>query len=77
MLTWNANKVNQLTGGEIWMMIVGRVLIGFGIGALCMQVFPKFAGVAAVPAVILGLVILGIAARGMMRSNSDKSETSF
>jgi hypothetical protein len=34
MLEWNKAKVRNPTGAEIWLMIVGRVLAGFGLGIL-------------------------------------------
>ena len=33
MFEWNAQQVKKLTFYEIWMMLVGRALIGFGGGA--------------------------------------------
>jgi hypothetical protein len=30
MLNWNAAKVKRLTGMELWLFIIARVLIGFG-----------------------------------------------
>jgi len=31
VLNWNAQKVRNLSGTEIWLFIVARVLIGFGL----------------------------------------------
>ncbi len=41
MLEWNRAKVKNLTGFEIWLMIVGRVLAGFGFGVLAAVTFRK------------------------------------
>jgi Ca2+/Na+ antiporter len=75
MLNWNANKVKRLTGAEIWMFIVGRVLIAFGIGAICMREFPKVANVMAMPAIVLGIAVFAIAARGLVRAGTAQGES--
>jgi len=41
MLEWNKAKVRNLTGTEIWLMIAGRVLAGFGLGVLAVGYFPQ------------------------------------
>jgi hypothetical protein len=43
MLEWNRAKVKNLTGFEIWLMIVGRVLAGFGFGVLAVRYIPQIA----------------------------------
>ena len=67
MLEWNRAKVRNLTGFEVWLMIVGRVLVGFGFGVLSVRWIPQIANPLGVPAMVLGLVLLLIAAKGLFR----------
>jgi uncharacterized protein involved in response to NO len=74
MLKWNATRVRRLTGTEIWMFIVARVLIGFGLGALAVHYFPAVASTLGVPALGLGALLFAIASIGLFRqSSADKS----
>ncbi len=41
MLDSNAVRVKNLTGMEIWLFIIARVLAGFGLGVLGMRYFPQ------------------------------------
>jgi hypothetical protein len=43
MLKWNAAKVKNFTGIEIWPFIIARMLIGFGLGVLAVRYFPQVA----------------------------------
>jgi hypothetical protein len=70
MLNWNAKKIQNLTGFEIWLFILGRVLVAFAIGVLVTQYFPRVATIIALPALAIGLVLFAIAARGLWRQNS-------
>ena len=67
MLNWNANKVKNLTGEEIWMFIVARVLIGFGGGALFARYYPSLTLLVAVPAMVVGLILFLFAFKGFNR----------
>jgi Ca2+/Na+ antiporter len=67
MLNWNASKVKNLTGAEIWLFIVSRVLIAFGAGVLFAQYFPRIAEQLGLPAVVIGLLLFVFAAKGMFR----------
>lgn len=67
MLEWNRSRVQRLTGLEIWLFIIGRVLVAFGIGVLAMTYFPPAASAVAWPAVVTGAVILLVASRGLLR----------
>jgi hypothetical protein len=69
MLNWNAGKVKNLTGLEIWLFIIGRGLVAFGLGVLAIRYFPEIAEPMGVPAVAVGLVALLIAAKGMFRQS--------
>lgn len=44
MLSWNKGKVANLTGMEIWLFIVGRVLVAFGIGVMGVLYYRKSRG---------------------------------
>ena len=68
MLEWNKAKVRNLTGTEIWLMIIGRVLAGFGLGILAVRYFPQAANPLGIPALLLGLLLVVIAAKGLFRS---------
>jgi hypothetical protein len=67
MLEWNKAKVRNLTGTEIWLMIVGRVLAGFGLGILAVSYFPQFFTPLGFPVLLLGMILLVIAAKGLFR----------
>ena len=71
MLNWNAGKVKSLTGAEIWLCIVGRVLIGFGVGVLGLRYYPQIAGPLGFPVLAVGFLMLLIAAKGLLRSRSN------
>ena len=68
MLEWNRSKVRNLTGTEIWLMIIGRVLAGFGFGVLAVRYFPQVANPLGIPALLVGMLLLLIAAKGLFRS---------
>ena len=67
MLNWNANKVKNLTGSEIWMFIAARLLIGFGAGALFALYYPSVAFPVAIAAVVVGLMFFIFAFKGFNR----------
>jgi hypothetical protein len=67
MLEWNKAKVRNLTGMEIWLMIIGRVLAGFGLGILAVRFFPQAASPLGIPALFLGLFLMATAAKGLFR----------
>jgi hypothetical protein len=71
MPKWNASKLKRLTGTEIWLFIVARVLIGFGLGVLAVQYFPQVAGTLRIPALGLGAVLFIVAAKGFVRPAND------
>ena len=71
MLKWNQAKVRQLTGVEIWLFIIARVLIGFGLGVLAVQYFPHAAGTLGIPALVLGVLLFAIAAKGLFQSTGE------
>jgi len=68
MLNWNARKVKNLTGTEIWLFILGRVLIAFALGIVATQYFPQFTPRIALPLLLVGVILFAIAARGLRRS---------
>jgi hypothetical protein len=70
MLNWNAQKVKSLTGAEIWLFIIGRGLAAFGAGILSVRYLPQIAEPLGIPAVVLGLLLLVVAAKGLFRRPS-------
>ena len=70
MLEGNRQRVQKLSGAEIWMFILARVLLGFAVGVLAMMYFPAFAAVLVWPAFVVGLVLFLLAAKGLLRSRS-------
>jgi hypothetical protein len=71
MLKWNADKVKNLNGAEIWLFIVARVFVGFGAGALLARYYPQMVFPIAVPVMILGILFFIVAARGLNRKNTN------
>jgi hypothetical protein len=63
----NRRRVQNLTGSEIWLFIISRVLLGFGLGALTVSHFPAIASAATWPPIIIGIVLFVVAARGLAR----------
>lgn len=72
MLEANRSRVQQLTGLEIWMFLVGRSLLAFGAGVLLMSYFPAVASPVAWPAVAVGLALFLLASRGLLRGKPTK-----
>jgi hypothetical protein len=68
----NTRRVRNLTPVGIWLFIIGRVLVAVGIGILAMAYFPSIAFPAALPLIVLGIVILLIALKGFI-GRSDAS----
>jgi len=67
MLEDNRNRVQNLSGLEIWLFIIGRVLVGFGLGILAIVYWPGVFARLGVPIVIVGLIVLVVASRGLRR----------
>jgi hypothetical protein len=70
----NASKVRQLSPAEIWLFIVGRVLVAFGLGVFAARYVPAVADSAAFPSVIVGAVLLALAAKGLWRKPAHKGD---
>ena len=70
MLEGNRRRVQNLTGLEIWLFIIGRVLVAFGVGVLAMVYVPAVAANLAWPAVVVGLLALVVASRGLFRKRT-------
>jgi len=68
-LNWKAGKVKNLTGVEIWLFIAGRVLTALGVGILGMRYDLQIAGPPGLPALIVGLLLLIVAAKGLFRAS--------
>ena len=71
MLTWNQRKVRQLTPAAIWLFIVGRVLAAFGLGIVAVDRFPDLARPLGWPSVVVGVLLLLLAGRGMTSSSRE------
>jgi hypothetical protein len=71
MLNRNAGKVKSLTGTEIWLFIIARVLVGFGFGVLGVRYFPKIVAPLGLPALVVGVLLFLVAAKGLWRPNSN------
>jgi len=71
MLKWNAAKVKNFTGTEIWLFIIARMLIGFGLGVLAVRYFPQVANALGIPALIAGMILFLIAAKGFFRPSKE------
>lgn len=54
MFEGNRRRVQNLTGLEIWLFIIGRGLIAFGLGVLAMIYFPALAASIAWPTILMG-----------------------
>lgn len=67
MLESNRQRVKNLTGAQIWLLIVGRVLAGFGVGVLAMVYFPSVAAPLGWPALVVGALMFAVAARSFFR----------
>jgi len=68
MLEKNRRRIQNLSGTEIWLFIVGRVLVAFGLGITAMIYLPHFFAVIALPSVVTGIVLLLIASRGLKKT---------
>lgn len=68
MLEGNRQRVQNLSGGEIWMFIVARALIGFAAGVLAMLYFPAITVYLAWPALVAGALLFILASKGLLRS---------
>jgi hypothetical protein len=67
LLDWNRRKVQNLTAGEIWFFIAGRVLMSFALGVLVMKYIPELGSPLAIPTLIIGVLLLLVAAKGFLR----------
>ena len=66
MLEENRRRVQNLSATGIWLFIIGRVLVAFGAGVLATLYLPQFFGMfVALPAIIIGLALLSVAALGL------------
>lgn len=75
MLRWNQERVRQLSPGEIWLFIVGRVLAAFGLGILVAMYVPQTDSLGW-PCLVVGAVLLVVAARGLRRKSPPSGDTS-
>jgi len=71
MFERNKARVKNLTGLEIWFFIVGRVLAGFGLGILAARFWPQIFTKVGPPAIVGGLLLMLIAAKGLFRRTTN------
>jgi hypothetical protein len=71
-LNWNQRKVQNLTPWEIWAFIAGRVFMSFGLGVLAMQYYPQISGSLGFTTLIIGVILLIFAAKGLRRKETPK-----
>ncbi len=69
MLHWNAGKLKNLSGTEVWLLVLARVLIGLGLGVSAVRHFPEIAAPLGLPALIAGVPLLLIAGKGLLRTH--------
>jgi hypothetical protein len=69
LLTWNQRKVRNLMPLGIWMFILGRAFMNFGVGVLAMQYFPGAVERLGFPIIIIGLFVFILGANGLMRKS--------
>ena len=74
-LDWNQRKMRNLTPWEIWGFIAGRVLMSFGLGVLAMKYYPEAVDRVGVPTLVVGLILLAFAAKGLARKEIAKEDT--
>jgi hypothetical protein len=72
MLERNRRRVQNLSGLELWLFIIGRVLASAGLGVLAMAYFRELARPLAWPAITAGALLLLLASRGLVRKPSVK-----
>jgi hypothetical protein len=62
----NARRVRNLSPVGIWLFIIGRVLVAAGIGILAMAYFSSIAFPAALPLIVVGVILLLVALKGLL-----------
>jgi hypothetical protein len=67
MLESNRRRVRNLTGAEIWMFILGRVLLAFGLGVLALRYFPGLPVWLEWATMAAGALLLAVASPGLLR----------
>ena len=72
MLEANRTRVKNLSGSEIWLFIIARVLLGFAVGVLAMRYFPAIASVLVWPSLVVGVVLFVLASRGLLRAEPSR-----
>jgi len=70
MLEQNRIRVQKMSSLEIWLFIIGRVLVGFGLGILAVTYLPGTFTKLGIPFVVIGLIILILASRGLLGKRS-------
>jgi len=71
ILSWNAQRVRNLSGAEIWLFILGRGLMALGAGAFLGVHYPQIANPLAIPMLVAGIVLFAVALKGFWRNKSN------
>lgn len=74
VLESNRRRVQNLTGGQLWLFILARVLLAFGVGVLARTYYPGVVGPLAWPAIGVGIILFVLAARGLVRKTGEPGE---
>jgi hypothetical protein len=70
ILDWNAEKVRNLSGAEIWLSILGRGLMALGVGAFLGIHYPQIANPLVIPTLVVGGVLFAIGLKGLWRKKA-------
>jgi hypothetical protein len=56
--------VQNLNPLKLWMFVLARGFMGFGVGVMAMQYFPHLFAYTGLPMVVVGFVLLGLSLKG-------------
>jgi hypothetical protein len=73
LLEWNRKKVQNLSPLEIWIFILSRGLMSFGVGVVATQYWPSKVAWSGIPAIVVGLALFVFAAKGLTRKPSNST----
>lgn len=68
-LKWNHRKVQSLTPWELWMYILARGFMGFGVGVMAMQYYPRLFACSGLFMFVIGLILFSLAVIGLKRKS--------
>jgi hypothetical protein len=56
--------VQNLSPLKLWIFILARGFMGFGLGAMAMQYFPRLFAYTGIPMLAIGFILFGLALKG-------------